>query len=87
MKSEESEDDGDDRPQVIVYDDKSEPRRAGSRLARSEDSESNEEEENSDDGIEYLEVRQKSGRKFLDNLRTLYERRVQEALDLADQIR
>lgn len=86
MASEESEDDDDDRPQVIVYDDKSEPRRPGSRLARSEDSES-EEEENSDAGIEYLEVRQKSGRKFLDNLRSLYERRVQEALDLADQIR
>ena len=88
MESEGSEEDDDDRPQVIVYDDKSEPRRTGSRLARSEDSESDEEEEeNSDAGIEYLEVRQKSGRKFLDNLRTLYGRRVQEALDLADQIR
>ena len=58
------------------------------RQGRSEDTESNdEEEEDSDDGIEYLEVRQKSGRKFLDNLRTLYERRVQEALDIGDQIR
>ena len=58
------------------------------RQGRSEDTGSNdEEEEDSDDGIEYLEVRQKSGRKFLDNLRTLYERRVQEALDIGDQIR
>ena len=58
------------------------------RQGRSEDTGSNdEEEEDSDDGIEYLEVRQKSGRMFLDNLRTLYERRVQEALDIGDQIR
>ena len=57
MASEESEDEDDDRPQVIVYDDKSEPRRPGSRLARSENSESDEEDENSDAGIEYLEVR------------------------------
>lgn len=59
-----------------------------SRQVRTEDSESNDEElEDSDAGIEYLEVRQKSGRTFLDNLRTLYERRVQEALDIGDQIR
>jgi hypothetical protein len=42
MRDEESEDD--DRPLFVVYDDKSELRRAVTRQERSEDSESNDED-------------------------------------------
>jgi len=72
-----------------VYDDKSERYNRGGGLKRSETSSDEEEndEVSEDSGLEKIGASQKSGRKFLDSLRNLYERRVKEALDLADHIR